>query len=46
MEYVGIYIYTKSNGLMHFIDTYITDLSATQGLVCSWQDNSNMLKAL
>ena len=27
----------KSNALMHFIDTYITELSATHGLVCSRQ---------
>ena len=31
---------------MHFIDTYITELSAIHGLVCSWQDNSDMLKSL
>ena len=31
---------------MHFIDTYITELSTTQGFVCIQQDNSNVLKSL
>ena len=31
---------------MHFIDTYITELSATHYLVCSRQVNSDMLKLL
>ena len=31
---------------MYFIDTYITELSATNGLVCSRQDNSEMMKLL
>ena len=30
---------------MHFIDTYITELSTTHGLVCSRQDNSDVLKS-
>ena len=32
--------------LMHFIDTYLTELSTTHGLVYRGQDNSDMLKSL
>ena len=46
MEYVDIFMYTKSNALMHFIDTYVTKLSATHWLVCSRQNNIDMLKSL
>jgi len=42
-----VYSFTQNlNALMHFIDTYITELSATQGLVHCRQDNSDTLKSL
>ena len=31
---------------VHFIDTYIIELSTTQGLVCSRQDNSDTLNSV
>ena len=41
------FIYTKSKAFIHFIDTYITELSATHGLVRTQQDmNNDMLKLL
>ena len=46
LEYVGIFICTKTNALRHFIDAYITELSATHRLVCSWQDNNDVMKSL
>ena len=50
----SMFIYTKLNALVYalvyFIDIYIyyniTELSATNGLVFSRQDNSDMLKLL
>ena len=43
---VGIFIYTKFDGLYWHIHPHITELSANQGLVCSRNDNSDVLKLL
>ena len=44
MEYVDLFFYTNQMYLCTSI-MYISELSATQGLVCSHQDNSDMLKS-